>query len=194
MRRSLTSDMSFHPHLATGLGSLHWSRRTRHWPHHWSAWRPPSLGRVDGDPSRLARASSQWKKRHERVVLDHLRGEGGGPRGLARGDGNHVGGDEAERREVRVGAQRSVRFGTRSVKSKSTKLDGHSPSPRGRRLKRRIGTGNVISHVRIPLQVDSAARTSCPAHAALRHPTATRAVNRHAEDNPSEIGAPTARL
>ncbi len=116
------------------------------------------------------------------------------PRRLRGGDRGHVGGGEPERGEIRVGAQRSVRFGTRSVKGKSTELDGHSPSPRGRRLKRRIGTRNVVSHDSVSSPMDSAACSCCPAHAALGRPTATQAVNRHAGGTSRRIDPRGVRL
>jgi len=129
------------------------------------------LGGVDGGPARLARASSQHNlyvvRRHERVVLDRVGGERRGPAGLRGGDGGHIGRGQPERDEIGVGVDHEVGLP---------------------RLKVGIRTGDVISHLyRLAFMPtprsagDSAARTG-------RSPTATRAVNRHAEDTPREIG------
>ncbi len=100
-----------------------------------SLFRGPSyllcwLGGVDGGPARLARASSQHNlyvvRRHERVVLYEVGGERGSPAGLRGGDGGHVGRGQPERDEIGVGVDHEVGLP---------------------RLKRRIRTGDVISHL-----------------------------------------------
>ncbi len=107
-------------------------------------------------------------------------GERRGPAGLRGGDEGHVGRGQPERDQIGVGIDHEVGLP---------------------RLKVGIGTGNVISQLYLlafmptPRSAgDSAARTSCPAHAALRHPTATRAVNRHAADTPGFFGKGMERL